>query len=486
MSVLLLDGKEPVLAYAKTLNTFFSRHHLRIYAQSGEFRGKSLFTSTATYDSGIGFSVAAKTFIHVINENIDEERGKVIDDLLMTGCVDGVAYIDRPWVPRDASNATGDRLRTDGRLAVLEMNECTNPRTVQIASEEALARLRQGAVLRPIRSTFLTLRNDLLRGNVLYQGYSGVKIAREYFAGKKKEVPGASPRSFSYGGQQFLIVDGTAKPSAGSGIPQDAGHQLHRGSDDHRLHPKSYANRILFSLSGGLSGYGSALSSTQSLDFTAPGAPDNLLYRFNVDTYLRRGWAIMPATTFHHTRYLSHELAYSRTSTNAQLFGQDEPSGVQLDSRSKAIIRRFSYTPVLHLTPNGKRFRPYVAAGPALQLTHLADAVAQQNRFLKIAARDVAFVVSAYNFGSKPPLEGGGIFQIGLQYGAGTRFHITPRFFVRADFRETLSRQPNFWKSSESSLSEAGGDAILISLPPPQRNGLLRHQLVTMGIGVAF
>lgn len=486
MSVLLLDGKEPVLAYAKTLNTFFSRHHLRIYAQPGEFRGKSLFTSTATYDSGIGFSKAAKTFIHVINENIDEERAKVVNDLMMTGCVDGVAYIDRPWVPRDASNATGDRLRTDGKLAVLEMNACANPRTVEIASAEAMDRLRQRAVLRPIRSTFLTLRNDLLRGNVFYQGYSGFKIAKGYFAGKKEEAPGGPPRSFTYGGQQFLIVDGAATPSAASGLPQDAGNELHRHTAEHSVHPRTFQNRILFSLSGGLSGYGSALSSTQALEFVSPNAPADPLYRFNIDNYLRRGWTIVPSTTFHHTRYLSHEFAYSRTSSNAQLYGRDESTGVELDSRSKATIRRFSYTPLLHLTPNGKRFRPYVAAGPALQLIHLADADEQQNRFLKLAARDVAFLVGAYNFGSKPPLKGGGIFQFALQYGAGARFHVTPRFFLRGDFRETLSRQPNFWKGAESALSEVNSDTIRLVLPPVTRHGLLRHQLLTMGIGVAF
>lgn len=486
MSVLLLDDKEPVMAYAKTLNTFFSRHHLRIYAQTGEFRGKPLFTSTATYDSGIGFSKAARTFIHVINENIDEERAKVINDLLMTGCIDGIAYVDRPWVPLDARNATGDRLRTDGRIAVLDLNDCASPRTAETAGREAAVRLKQSAALRPVRSTVLTLRNDLMRGNIIYQGYSGLKLARSYFNGRKSDGNSEAPRTVSYAGQQFLIVEGAAKASPDPALPKDAGMELHKHMDEHRRHPESYTNRILFSLSGGLSGYGNDRFSTQALDFVSTESPSPLLLRFNIDTYLRRGWTISPSATFHHTRYISHEFAYSRTSTNAQLYARDEPSGVELDSRSKATIRRFSYTPLIHFRPNGSRFRPYAAAGPVLHLIHLADAAAQENRFLKLAARDVAFLLSAYNFGSKPPLEGGGIFQLGLQYGAGARFHVTPRFFIRGDFRETLSRQPNFWKGAQDSLSDGTSGSLRIELPPLTRHSMLRHQLVTMGIGVAF
>lgn len=48
----------------------------------------------------------------------DDERSKAIDDLWVTGCVDGVSYIERLWVPRNAKNATGDTLTTDGRLAI--------------------------------------------------------------------------------------------------------------------------------------------------------------------------------------------------------------------------------------------------------------------------------------------------------------------------------------------------------------------------------
>lgn len=486
MSTLLLNGQDPVLTYAKTLNTFFSRHHLRIYAQPTPFEGRTLFTSTATYDSGIGFATAAKTFIHVINENIDEERSKVINDLLITGCVEGVSYLDRPWVPRDAKNATGDSLRTDGRLAVLSLNDCQSPRTVESAARESSGKLQQSAALRPVRSTVLTLRNDLLRGNVFYQTYAGIRLAHHYFQSRNPAHNQGQPRTFTYAGQRFLIVEGAAKTKPDPSLPTDAGLELHTASEAHSNRPQSYANRLLFSLSGGLSGYGNQRFSTQPLDFSSVADPSRVLIRFDINTHLRRGWTIAPHATLHQNRYVSHEFGYSRTSTNFQVEGRESLSGANLDSRSKATIRRFNYNTLVHLRPNGSRFRPYLALGPAVQLLHLADAAAQENRLLRLAARDVAFVISAYNFGSKPPLQGGGIFQFGLQYGGGARFHVTHRFFLRADFRETLSRQPNFFKGAETALSDSGSPDVLLKLAPIERHGLLRHQTATMGIGVAF
>jgi hypothetical protein len=128
-----------------------------------------------------------------------------------------------------------------------------------------------------------------------------------------------------------------------------------------------------------------------------------------------------------------------------------------------------------------------VAAGPAVQLIHLLDARPETNGLLKFAARDVALFVTAYNFGSKPALDGGGVFQFGLNYGGGVKVHVTPRLFMRVDFRETVTRKPDFWKSLPQRLKESTDTEVLrLEYGPVVRGGALRHQVVTMGIGVAF
>ena len=119
VSVLLLDGKPPDLVFEKTLNTFARRHHLRIWRRPVTFGGKPVWAVAATHDIGIAFSEAERTFIHRIDPQIDGERDKVVNDLLFTGQVEAFDLVERPAVPRQARNATGDNLETDGRIAIL-------------------------------------------------------------------------------------------------------------------------------------------------------------------------------------------------------------------------------------------------------------------------------------------------------------------------------------------------------------------------------
>jgi LssY C-terminus len=119
MSVLLLDGKPPDMAWQKGNNTFAQRHHLRVFRRPGTFAGKPIWVCSSTHDTGIDFSERDRTFIHRIDPEIDKERAKVVSDFLFTGMVRSLAIVERPEIPRDLTNATGDLLRTDGNMAVL-------------------------------------------------------------------------------------------------------------------------------------------------------------------------------------------------------------------------------------------------------------------------------------------------------------------------------------------------------------------------------
>ncbi len=119
MSLLLLEGRPPDLALQKGNDTFAKRHHLRIFRRPGLFDGKPVWVCSATHDIGIDFSERDHTFIHRIDSSIDKERAKVVEDLLFTGAVRSLALVDRPVIPENATNATGDVLQTDGRMAVV-------------------------------------------------------------------------------------------------------------------------------------------------------------------------------------------------------------------------------------------------------------------------------------------------------------------------------------------------------------------------------
>jgi hypothetical protein len=119
MSVLLLDGRPPDLAFEKGNNTFAQRHHLRIFRRPETYDGKPVWVCSSTHDIGIDFSDRDRTFIHKIDSEIDHERAKVVNDLLFAGVVRAIALVGRPDIPQDATNATGDVLKTDGGMAVL-------------------------------------------------------------------------------------------------------------------------------------------------------------------------------------------------------------------------------------------------------------------------------------------------------------------------------------------------------------------------------
>jgi hypothetical protein len=120
VSTLLLDGVPPDLVFQKQNNTFAQRHHLRLWLRPERFHGKQVWLCAATHDIGIDYSEEHHTFIHRVDPNIDKERAKVVNDLLFTGQVHGLALVDRANVPENGRNATGDPFETDRRMAVLE------------------------------------------------------------------------------------------------------------------------------------------------------------------------------------------------------------------------------------------------------------------------------------------------------------------------------------------------------------------------------
>ncbi len=207
MSTLLLGGQPPAYAYAKTLNTFSKRHHLRIWASSLPWEGQTVWTSSSTHDTGIGFSKKNKTFIHLIDSHIDNERAKVVNDLIFTGCVSNVQLVARSWIPKDAKNGTGEDLITDGRIAVLQLNEC---RIAQDTVEETgnTLRVHGNRVERVSRQTTLTLKNNILRDNVGVMAYSGIRTGISAF--KKKDT--ARPqRSMDIEGDEYTINGKTGR-----------------------------------------------------------------------------------------------------------------------------------------------------------------------------------------------------------------------------------------------------------------------------------
>ncbi len=167
MGHLTLNGATADAEYQKSLNTFSKRHHLRLWKQGRE----DAWVSAATED--VGYRVRRMHLTHGTDPLIDNERAKVLNDLAFTGCVESGALIKRESPgPADQKQRS---LSTDGKIAVVRINDCQNPRTMpgETANRGALRRSKsvQAAV---------ALRNDLIRANPISFGSNTIRRLRAH------------------------------------------------------------------------------------------------------------------------------------------------------------------------------------------------------------------------------------------------------------------------------------------------------------------
>jgi opacity protein-like surface antigen len=487
MSTLLLGGQAPAYAYAKTLNTFSKRHHLRIWASSLPWSGQTVWTSSSTHDTGIGFSKKNKTFIHLIDSHIDNERAKVVNDLIFTGCVSNVQLVARSWIPKDAKNGTGEDLITDGRIAVLQLNECRIAQDTIEAAGDTL-RVHGNRVERVSRQTTLTLKNNILRDNVGVMAYSGIRTGISEF--KKKDTL-RPQRSMDIEGDEYTINGKTGRKTDYAVEPAAIASRGTQTIEYDRWKPPSVEIGFRASWLGYAGGNGGGIGFI--LDSINPPGQQVVIA---IDNSLHNGWNLGGSVTLDPQKYLSHEFSYNRSFSSFKMglgvVANDTTSGSVESAFAFAttglLTSQMAYNLLINTRPKTSRLRPYFAIGPALQLMHLDEApIKKAPSYWKLGLSNIGLLSAAYNFGSTPPLDGGGIFQVGFNYGGGIRYRVTPRWMIRLDYRETLTSQPDFWtKSTNSILSGVELENATMTFVGPIFQGAMRQQRVGGGVSFTF
>jgi hypothetical protein len=454
MSVLTLAGKNPVFTLQKTTNTFSSRHHLRVFPTGETFDEQPVLTASSTQDIGIAFSYRQKTFIHVIDQYLDNERSKVVNDLGLTGCVTGLAMVARRWVPQDAYNSTGDRLRTDGDAALLKLNDCSHPYATPTTPAK-----RAPLLERSERNTMLTIKDTLFRGNLIYTGVSGGIKVHHYLAiqGELGKEPG-NWRKNDASGTNYRIanVAGEQRPNRidlAQQLSPENQRELEVASKALIVAHKWDPPRFEIALNLGYSNYRNNILETTAV-LLASSDPTKPLYAIGLADGVFDGWAAGISLTLNTWNWISNEFSYTRQQTKFDLIEITIPSNsdeeASIDARTVGLVtRRFAYNTIFNLRPRKSRWRPYISAGPAFQLLALSDAPLKKPAgYFKLGLSNIGLLKAAFDFGSTPPLNGGGIFQFGLQYGGGIKYRVTPRFMLRGDYGETWSANPKIIRDS--------------------------------------
>lgn len=176
MSTLLLDGETADMMWQKGLNDVSKRHHIRIWKREETWNGQQIWVGAATHDVDFAFLRPGMPVTHRIAPEIDRERDKVAHDLEFASAVELADWMERPEVARELHNATGDRMTTDGRIAVLRL--LTRPASQLTIGFQPDSLPRHGGTMeRFARREILSMRNELLRNNSYWRSYEAIRWA---------------------------------------------------------------------------------------------------------------------------------------------------------------------------------------------------------------------------------------------------------------------------------------------------------------------
>lgn len=174
MSSLLLNDAPAGMSWQKGFNDVSKRHHIRLWKQSETAEGQEVWAGAATRDIDFAYLRGSNLMTHQIAREVDQERDKVADDIAFAGCAEAVDWWDRPRVPHQLTNATGDRMNTDGRLGVVRLKECEAPPEIPTTLDgDALPR-HGGRWQRLLRREIMCMRSDIIRNNVYWRSYEGM------------------------------------------------------------------------------------------------------------------------------------------------------------------------------------------------------------------------------------------------------------------------------------------------------------------------
>jgi hypothetical protein len=101
---------------------------------------------------------------------IDNERPKVVDDLAFTGCIDHAELLT-PNSLHVRQGPKAPRVITDGKIALLRLNDCSNP-TTMVDFETALPEHAEGR----LSPALISFRKSVLGSpKILFNTYNALK-----------------------------------------------------------------------------------------------------------------------------------------------------------------------------------------------------------------------------------------------------------------------------------------------------------------------
>ena len=166
-----LEGRRQDVTWQKSLNSYSRRDHLRLWEEPGTVLGQDAWLGTYSKETSAAFSITRHKFVHHLDRNLDDGVNTLVRDLSLAGCVKSVQLLPRPEMNDTFVNATGDQMRTDGTLTVVQLADCSPPVFDYSRANPLIPIHPRSRMARFLRTQVLVYRGDVMRGNLIYSGY---------------------------------------------------------------------------------------------------------------------------------------------------------------------------------------------------------------------------------------------------------------------------------------------------------------------------
>jgi hypothetical protein len=148
ISPLYYFGRPQDLGGQKARGTVNERNHLRLWLTPLRFQGRSVWAGAISRDIGVKLTTRSPTLTtHVIDPDLDETRGYLLQDLMYSHAVARIGYVrggEVSTIDDPLDNLTKDPFITDGlRLVLFLTDEPTAPWEVELLGWEIPERTRE-------------------------------------------------------------------------------------------------------------------------------------------------------------------------------------------------------------------------------------------------------------------------------------------------------------------------------------------------------
>lgn len=176
VSTQYLNGRPQDVTWQKSFNSYGKRDHVRLWQESGTVLGQEAWLGAYVRETSAVLSVTNHKFIHHVDRNIDDGVNMLVRDLSLAGCVQSVHLLPRPELRETFMNATGDEMRTDGTLTVVQIAHCDHPAVTFTRANPLIPIRPRSRAARYFRTQVLLYKSDVVRGNIIYSAYDLTRI----------------------------------------------------------------------------------------------------------------------------------------------------------------------------------------------------------------------------------------------------------------------------------------------------------------------